>query len=146
MPNVNTIAEARDVLCGFVQTVWDASADGAPLLYDNIGGERPEELGVFGRVVVRHFQGEIAALGNTRHRAFGILFVQLFTPEGAGTGDLDAISDALIKALVSAAPGDLQGIRLRNISSTELGIDPSDRQYHQVNVSAEFSYDTFTAV
>ena len=141
---IATITEARDVLTGFVKDVWDVSYSAYPLLYDNLAGERPEELGVFGRVVVRHFGGEIASLGGTAHRAFGILFVQLFVPEGAGTVTLDGISDALIKALVSAGPGDLSGIRLRNIGSTELGIDPSDRQYHQVNVSAEFSYDTST--
>ena len=141
---IATIAEARDVLTGFVKDVWDVSFSAYPLLYDNIAAERPEELGVFGRVVVRHFGGEIVSLGGVAHRAFGILFVQLFVSEGAGTVALDGISDALIKALVSAGPGDLSGIRLRNIGSTELGIDPSDRQYHQVNVSAEFSYDTST--
>lgn len=142
---VNTIAAARDVLTGLVADVWATAAPNSQLLYDNIGGARPETPAVYGRVVVRHGDGEIAALGSVRHRAFGILFVQLFAPEGAGTTALDAISDALIKGLASASPADLQGIRLRNIASTELGIDPSDRQYHQVNVSAAFDYDTTTS-
>jgi hypothetical protein len=140
---VNTMAEARDVLSGIVQDTWDAVTS-IPLLYDNIKDDRPETPAPFGRMVVRHFDGEIAALGSSRHRAFGILFVQLFTPSGAGTAGLDVIADALVKALTSASPGDLQGVRLRSIGATELGIDPSDRLYHQVNVSAQFDYDTNT--
>lgn len=141
---VNTMAEARDVLSGIVQTAWGTVAPTYLLLYDNIKGDRPETPATFGRVVVRHFDGEIAALGSSRHRAFGILFVQLFTPSGAGTTVLDVIADALVKTLTAASPGTLQGIRLRGIGATELGIDPSDRLYHQVNVSAAFDYDTNT--
>ena len=140
----NTIAAARDVLSGIVKEIWDDVSD-APVLYDNIKGDRPEELGTFGRIVVRHFEGELAALGTTMHRAFGILFVQLFTPSGTGTAELDEIADALVKGLSNASAGDLQGIRLRGIASTELGVDPTDRLYHQVNVTAAFDYDTNTS-
>lgn len=142
---ITSIANARDVLTAFVATTWAAEAGGAPLLHDNLGATRPETPALFGRVVVRHADGENPFLGSSRGRDFGTLFVQLFAPEGVGTTALDVISDALVRALRSVGPGDLSGIRLLNISSTELGIDPSDRQYHQVNVSAAFSYDTFIA-
>jgi hypothetical protein len=141
MPQVNALNEARDVLSGIVKTAWD-DVTSAPLLYDNIKGTRPETRATFGRVVVRHFDGNIAALGTTFNRLYGALYVQLFTPEGAGTAELDEIADALVKALVAATPGELQGIRLSKVTVLELGVDPSDRQYHQVNVQAAFQYDT----
>lgn len=139
--SVNTLAEARDVLTGLVKAAWDDVTD-ASLLFDNIKGARPEERATFGRVVVRHFDGNIAALGTTLTRLYGALYVQCFAPEGTGTSELDEIADALVKALVAASPGDLQGIRLSKPTVLELGVDPSDRQYHQVNVQVAFSYDT----
>lgn len=138
MPNSTTAAE--DVLLGIVTTAWAANTPaGTPLLYNNLDSDRPNPPALFGRAVVRESVGGYAGVGTTRMRRPGTLFIQLFVPQGAGTKTINDLSNALVNALKNASVVTLDGIRLRDIGSNELG---SDGVYHQVNVQASFEYDT----
>jgi hypothetical protein len=136
-------ALARDILSGIAQAAWDTSAGGAPLLYDNRQSLRPQIPTTYGRLVMRHVPGDFPTLGSGRVRVEGILFVQLFTPINSGTLTLDGLANAIVAAYQVAAQNSvlMQGIMLRDVGMTELGVDPADREYHQVNVQAGFQYD-----
>lgn len=136
----STYAEARDALNLLAKTAWDAATGGAPLLYDNVDGERPAQPTTFGRVTVRFMSGQKASLGGTSggrlFRREGLLYVQIFTPHGRGPGPADAIAQALVAAIED--PGATGNIWFRDVGAQEIG---SDGGYWQVNVTARFQFD-----
>ena len=133
-----TQAEAQDELLARVTAAWTANAPvGAPLFYDNQDEERPDDLGLFGRAIVRHDAGTRITLGpNGIFRRFGTLFVQIFVKQGAGTYDIRVLSDAIAHDL-EGVPASF-GVRIADVDINELG---SDGTYFQINVAADFTYD-----
>lgn len=138
---VSTIEEARDALTGFVKTAWDAATSSAPLLYENLKGQRPPDPpALWARVHVRHFQGERASLGaNNRFRRNGRVYVQVFLPVEKGMETLDQAGQALMEAFEDA--GGIDNIWFRDSSVREVG---SDGTYYQVNVETDFTWDRVT--
>lgn len=138
----DTYEEARDVLSGFVKTTWDAATSSAPLLFQNISGDRPEEPTLFGRLTIQFVTGSRADLAGRRFRRTGLMTVQVFVPQGSGTEEAEQTAEALIEALEGVGPATLENVWLRDIGMREVG---SDGTYYQVNVEAEFTFDRVVA-
>ncbi len=133
---MSTQMSAVDEMLTLVKTTWDAQTAGAPLYYDNMDAERPDNPSTFGRAIVRHFDGRQISLGDqSLKRRFGSLFVQIFMPQGGGQYEIRNLSDQMMFALEDA---NLSVTRLKNVQINELGTDGT---YFQVNVVADFSYD-----
>lgn len=147
MPIATTPEEARDIISGILQRAWDDfdwGAERAPLLYDNQDTVRPAEPEPFGRLVVRHFEGGLAAIKGGPHKLVrfgGTVFVQLFQAQGTGTLILDRLAWELTQAMVNASPAEAGNVRFRDATFREL---ESDGIYFQTNVQAGFEYDIST--
>lgn len=131
--------EAADALLALVTTAWTSAADGAPIYYDNLDVDRPDDLTIYGRAVVRHDSGTRSTLGGagqSRWRRAGTMYVQCFIKQGHAVAPIRTLSDAVAHALEDA-PASL-GVRIADVDINELG---SDGTYFQINVAADFTYD-----
>ena len=137
----STYGDARDLLSSFITTEWATAAGTAPLLYDNLGGERPEDPTLFGRLTIQNVSSSLSALGGGRFRRIGLLTVQIFVPLYSGTEEADQVGESLVEALESVGPTTLENVWLRDIGMTDIGPDDA---YHQVSINAEFLFDRVT--
>lgn len=138
--------EARNALSNFTRTQWEAAVAAAghadaPLTYDNISFDPPEDLALWGRLTIHHLEGARASLGgaSARFRRQGMVSIQVFTPIGEGTLLADRVGDPLVEAF--EIPGQIDNIWFRNARMREVG---SDGTAHQVNVEVEFIFDRRT--
>ena len=92
----------------------------------------------FVRINMQHTPGNAgnAGLGNRYFRREGIIIVQCFTRANTGRVLSNAVVDAVLLFFEKTS---VPGIWFRGQSPSEAGDDGS---WYQVNVSAEFTYDT----
>ena len=130
--------EASDALITLVKATWEANTPAnTPLYMDNEQEDRPDDLSIYGRVVIRHEAGTRSTLGsNGIFRRFATLYVQIFIKQGEGVTEIRTLSDAIAHSLEDV-PASFS-VRMTDVDIRELG---SDGTYFQVNVAANFTYD-----
>lgn len=99
------------------------------------------ESDAFVRLNMQHTPGAAGAagLGNRYFRRDGIIIVQVFTRANTGRARSNAVVDSVLLFFEQTS---VPGTWFRGQSPSEAGDDGS---WFQVNVSAEFTYDTLRA-
>jgi len=141
-----TPAQARDDIYTLFKAAWDAgtTSAGLPLLYDNVKGDPPTTKDAngwptsWGRIAVRHASGGQSTLGpNAIFSRIGNVFVQIFTPLGAG---FDGGGDDLADDVLSAFEGQTTALGAWFRNGRLIDVGPSTLWFQQ-NVITEFTYD-----
>ena len=92
----------------------------------------------FARLAVRHFAGDIAALGTRLHRRTGQIYVQVFEPADKGTEITAALAEYAVEFLE-------KGVDYARITTPGiLDIGPDGLGWYQRQANASFSYDRWT--
>jgi len=143
MASIQTRSQLMDEMFGLLQTTWDANADGATLIYDNMEGQRPTDPEIWGRATIQHGFGNVTTINapgsNARvNRRRGDMYVQIFAPAGSGTFEIGALADALASAYESVPVS--FPVRITDTNVNEIGVDDAGA-YYQLNLVVGFSYD-----
>lgn len=95
------------------------------------------------RVSLQHNISNMVSVGgpNVKIRRFGILFVQVFVPEGNGTALAEQIADNVATTLEAKQMD--TGLTFQETTKREVGVGAG---WYQVNVSTPFYYDDNRAV
>lgn len=141
---VQTPTQARDDVYTLIMDAW--GEEGPVDFWDkprnpNDSPIPPKEQIPWLRVKMVHSGGGQQTLaneiGNRRFNKSGIITVQIFTPLGSSLLEPERLGILLNNALEGAStPHD---VRLRNVRMNEIG---SDGHWFQINVDADFEYDT----
>lgn len=137
-----TDKDARDEILALLETAWQADADSTnlPLLYENTTASRPADGSAYAVALIRKVDNIQATLANEtgqrRFRTFGIVTVQIRTPQGDGY----TLSDKLSRVARDAFRGrrTSNGVVFTRARVKEAGADGT---YALVNVIADFEYD-----
>jgi hypothetical protein len=93
------------------------------------------------RVMMRHTGGRQATLANEigqrRFRRTGVITAQIFAPLGSSLREPERLGILINNALEGAST--LHAVFIRNVRMNEIG---SDGHWFQVNVDADFEYDS----
>ncbi len=140
----NTDQEARNAISAFILPFWNTATGSAFLAYDNMPGEPPDALPLWGRLHIRGQTSGKVSLGNTnaRFRRTGTVFFQVFVTPDKGMETINAAATALAEAFEDAGPSDADGIWFRDTAVRPVG--SRDGTYFQVNVETTFTYDRNT--
>jgi hypothetical protein len=93
------------------------------------------------RLNIRHEDGYQASVGSPQSNKFrrdGLVTVQIFTPKGQAQITALQTADAVVN-IFEAKPR-ISGIMFNNVRVNEIGDDGFG--WYQINVKADFSYDT----
>jgi hypothetical protein len=137
-------SEARDDVYTLIVNAW---GDEGPVDYEdkprnpNDDPIPPKEQQPWIRIKMEHTFGRQVTLANEigqrRFRKFGVITVQLFCPLGSSLREPERLGILLNNALEGAStPHD---VLFRNVRMNEEG---SDGHWFQVNVIADFEYDS----
>lgn len=112
------------------------------IAWDNVSYS-PIEGQAWVRFSVQNNLSNFVSVGgpNVKVRKYGIVFVQVFTPEGNGTLLSDQIVDNVVNSL--EAEQLTSGFTLQESSVQNIG---NSNGWYQVNVSTPFYYDEYRAV
>lgn len=131
-------SQARDELSKMVTDVWPGNTD--YLIYDDLPGSKPDTTEMWGRLTIKHIDGQQANLGGStpsrRYSRTGILTVQIFTPSGKGLSSADDHAKIISGAFEGTQSP--SGIWFRNVTAQEIG---PDGDFYQTNVTLTFMYD-----
>ena len=101
-------------------------------------GSNDAKTNGFARLAVRHFAGDIAALGTRLHRRTGQIYVQVFEPADKGTEITAALAEYAVEFLE-------KGVDYARITTPGiLDIGPDGLGWYQRQANASFSYDRWT--
>jgi len=128
-----TYEQARRTIRGHFDGEWQGVV---PTLYQN----EPETVGdarYFARLSIRPASSRQIAVGPQKFRRRGVVFVQLFAAQSSGTDGLGALEEKAVSIFEGRT---IDGITFRQVGSDDVG--PDGRGYYQVNVTANFQYDT----
>lgn len=109
-----------------------------PVAYDDVPFEKPDEE-PWVRFTIRHNEGYQASIGNpgsNRHRREGVIFAQVFTPEGNASKNAREFADTIMSMFIGV---NHEGIHFHNVVPREIGNDGLG--WYQINVSISFWYD-----
>jgi hypothetical protein len=133
-----TMAQARDETSALFKAAWDLTPYG--VVWDDIGGEYPDDRSPWARFTMRHADGFQATLSNVsgqrRWRRTGTVFIQLFAPTNEGLATLDEM--AMIARGAFQGKATAGGVWFRNGRVREIGVDG---KWQQANVLIDFEYD-----
>ena len=101
-------------------------------------GSNDAKTNGFARIAVRHFAGDIAALGTRLHRRTGQIYVQVFEPADRGT----EITAALAEVAVQFFEKGVDYARLTTPGILDIG--PDGLGWYQRQANSSFSYDRWT--
>ena len=85
------------------------------------------------------YQASIGSPSSNMFRRKGVVFIQVFQPEGIGSTDARAKADLAADIFISNG---LSGFRFSKVNAKDIGADGAG--YYQWNVTAEFEYDRTT--
>lgn len=127
--------DATKAMRAYFHAEWN---DASPVAYDDVPFDKPDgEPWV--RFTIKHneaAQASIGSPGSNRHRRYGMVIAQIFTPEGTGSINARAFADTVMLMFIGK---NLDGIHFYNTISREIGPDGSG--WYQINVAASFWYD-----
>lgn len=142
----STTQEARDDVYSLVVEAW--GTEGPIDFWDkprnpNADPIPPKTPTPWLRIKMTHTDGRQASLTgglgvkNRRFRRYGLVEIQVFTPLGSSLREPDRLGTLVMNALEGAStPHD---VLFRRVRKNEVG---SDGHWFQVNVYADFEYDT----
>ncbi len=129
-----TFDEARDYILGIFKIVWTPPR---VAVYTDVAGEVPDGQVVWARPKLQHTDGNQDALtgglGTIRWQRKGFLWIQIFSPQGAG----GTAGYAAAQLLVNAYQSDRSSVWFRNIRMREM---PPEGAFARHDVIADFEY------
>ena len=138
-----TAAEFTEMICADFFNYWNPPmpAEDAPLTWDglpfDIDSNNAKTYG-FARLAVRHFDGNLAALGTRLFRRNGQIYVQVFEPADRGTKLTATLADHAVAFLE-------RGIDYARLTTPGiLDVGPDGLGWYQRQANASFSYDRWT--
>jgi hypothetical protein len=139
---ITSITDARDEILDHFTTAWNAQTPPVPLLlYGDKHTDLPDDA-PFARITVVHGPSEQVSVGgetgNRRFRRFGVITVQIFALAGDGLSSADSFAKIALDAFEGDKTG-LDRVTFRNVRINEVG---EDGPWMQVNVLADFDWDT----
>ena len=135
-----TLAQAVDAIQVHFNTACGVpSSPLTPVAYDNLPFDAEAQTTAWVRLSVQSTAGTIAsigAVGTRRFRAFGFVFVQVFTPVGANRVQNDTLAQTAKDAFKGVQL--TGGLWFRNEQIVSVGVEG---KWYQQNFSAEFLFD-----
>lgn len=131
-------ADAEDAMLTQFKTAWDAQSMPVPtVIYDDTLEDPPDGGTEYARVYVRNNIARASAIGNTRFRHWGILFVEVYTKPGDGKARNQELGMVVVHAFQGKNTGP-DGVWYRDVSYREQG---QDKGYFKGIVQAAFQWD-----
>lgn len=121
-----------------IETLFATNWTATPITYDGVSFD-PRALEEWVRIAVREGAGNQASCGssNVLFRYNGVVFVQIFTKNGLGSGRAKELADLVTPIFRSKV---VSGIHYRVPVVTVVGASDA---WYQVNVSCEFYREEF---
>lgn len=143
---MTTFLEARDAILGMVNTKWlaDPLTTSVKMLWDDVDGDKPgydanKKPIPYARTTLRHLSsGEdtIGGEGIGKDEHIGQVVVQIFGPRGRGYAVAGAMAQVVKGFFQRKSITGVDGWFFE-VTATEV---PSDSDWDQINVSAQFRY------
>lgn len=144
-----TFETLRDKLTATFRAGWvvdpddDPTVEYMPTQYPNQPWTVPDTI--WSRFSVMEGDRNNAAVGTTFQRTVGVMFLQIFVPEGEGTRSARQAADKMASFLdnqsIAVAAG--QNITTRTVSLQDIGLNRDG--WYQMNASLEFWFDAVAA-
>lgn len=133
----------RQIALGIFVAGWE---DRCPIAFENRKFDQPE-TGLWGRFSIREADRMEKSIGANDHRNVGMVYLQLFAPEGAGTKAIREAADLCAtifdgtQVARSWCDGHFRAASIRTIGLPSGG-KKGGMAWYQINVSIPFQYDT----
>lgn len=127
--------QARKDLQGFIGSNYSATL----IAWDNVDFTVPSDGSSWIRVGVKNVGSSFKSLGPAKvTRRTGIIFIQVFIPDGKTTKQADSITDTLVNLFETKL---LQGFRFESPDVKEIG---NNNGWFQVNIAVSYHFDDLT--
>ncbi len=130
-------SQAERAVRAYFNTQW---ASATPIAWPDVSFTPPQSTWV--RFAMKNNDSYQASIGSPSSNAFrrkGVVFIQVFQPEGQGSIDARAKADVAADIFIDNG---LSGMRFSNVNAKDIG--PDGAGFYQWNVTAEFEYDRIT--
>jgi len=149
MPVAN-ITEARDIVMGIINTAWAAAAEPAfwptpgqnwppPILWPDDESDEPDGSKPWAKVELQHQRGGQSAIGDVgkrRFRAWAVVTVTIYTPNGDGLTTADYLATIVQDALEGRHTPDK--VYFRDVRVVD---DGTDGPSYKIRVLSNLDYD-----
>ncbi len=136
---MTTFAEAVIAMESTFKAAWGVKS---PVVYGGDAPEKPADDQAWVRFNIKHSDGGQATMGApsaNRFRQIGLIIIQIFSPEGKYAIRAKELANDAIEIYQGLQQS---GITYQKVRPDEIGND--GHGYYQINVIAEFYYDTIT--